>query len=184
MGGQGGIVSSNAHENTAVLSGGWVSVAGMTTKIRYAPNQNNTDNNRIERLGQVEQIATDAYDPASGTPRQWVYWLLHQAEPGEYSRDDRDDLLSRAEEMATAHDAETAARTINGRTRVTYDRMHYESGSNTRTRQPFFEALESFIADRVGSSDSLNEWLGDSTPDDGTAASWAESYRQFLEDAA
>jgi len=153
-----------------------------TPKIRYAPNQNDTDNARTARVGELQQIVSDEYDPALGTPRKWIYWFLHQ-HPGEYSRSDRDDLIAEAEDAALAHDAETAARNLSGRTRVTYERYHYSRGSGTRERQPFFEALESFIGDRVGDTNGLNEWLGDSTPDNGTAASWAESWADACETA-
>ena len=61
-------------------------------KIRYAPNQNDTHNARTARVQELRQIVSDGYDPATGTPRQWVYWFLHQ-HPNTYSRSDRDDLI-------------------------------------------------------------------------------------------
>lgn len=128
-------------------------------------------------MGELRQIVSDEYDPLLGSPRTWVYWLLRQ-HPGEYSQSDRDTLISAAAAAAIAHDAETAARNMTGRTRVTYDRWHYSRGKGTQKRAPFFEALESFIAGRTNESAGLNDWLGASQPDSCSAASWAASWAE------
>lgn len=71
----------------------------MEQRIRYAPNQNHTHNARTERVGELQQIVADEYDPLLGSPRTWVYWFLHQY-PDTYSRSDRDDLMRYAQSAA------------------------------------------------------------------------------------
>lgn len=61
---------------------------------------------------------------------------------------------------------------ITSRTRITVDRFQ---------REDFFIALERWIASRTGRDDGLNEWLGNSSADNGTAAAWADSWAHACE---
>lgn len=56
---------------------------------------------------------------------------------------------------------------ISGQTKITTERLQDDA---------FFDELERWIAVQTGRDDGLNEWLGNSTADNRTAAYWAAEW--------
>lgn len=57
-----------------------------------------TDNAWTDRIGYLRQIVSDQYDPATGTPREFVDYLIDNAEEPFYTDDER--VLMRAANAA------------------------------------------------------------------------------------